>query len=145
MFNLLVRGWRNINHSIALVNQYHLLAFTQRTDLQIFHEDMPFASPDWNPATNAAGFDAEQQARISTLPGPGLEDMDAILSIAVPFSPFTRRCNRQVTFIVTEFGLQESDFAAGWYSHHLVTRDAWVMVMEWVIVNMVIFQHNATS
>ena len=133
MFNLLVRGWRNINHSIALVNQYHLLAFTQRTDLRVFHEDMPFASPDWNPATNAAGFDAEQQTRISTLPGPGLEDMDAILSIAVPFSPFTGRCNRQATFIVTEFGLQESDFAAGgrpakWYEEDnrtIVTPSNW--------------------
>jgi glycosyltransferase involved in cell wall biosynthesis len=133
MFNLLVRGWRNINHSIALVNQYHLLAFTQRTDIRLFHEDMPFASPDWNPAANAAGFEEDQYTRINKLSGPGLEEIDGVFSIAVPFIPFKRKCSRQATFIVTEFGLQESDFEAGgmparWYEEDnrtIVTPSKW--------------------
>jgi glycosyltransferase involved in cell wall biosynthesis len=133
MFNLLVRGWRNINHSIALVNQYHLLAFTQRTDLQIFHEDMPFASSDWNPVTNSAGFGEAQQARINAVPSPASENFDAILSIAVPILPSTRRCHRQATFVVTEFGFRDSDFDVGgrpasWYTEGnrtIVTPSNW--------------------
>ncbi|MFZ4693331.1 MAG: glycosyltransferase [Burkholderiaceae bacterium] len=133
MFNVLVRGWRGINHSIALVNQYHLLAFARRPDVTIFHEDMPFASPSWNPARNSAGFDEAQQSQINAIPAPGDEDMDAILSISVPFLPTARKCLKQVTFIVTEFGLQEAEFATGgvparWYEEDnrmIVTPSNW--------------------
>jgi len=133
MFNLLVRGWRNINHSIALVNQYQLLEFSKRFNLRLFHEDMPFASADWNPVTNAAGFSAEQHAEISTLSQPDLEEMDAILTIAVPFNPSARKCSRYATFMVTEFGLQASDFDLGgmparWYEEDnrtIVTPSNW--------------------
>jgi glycosyltransferase involved in cell wall biosynthesis len=133
MFTLLVRGWRNINHSIALVNQYHLLAFTQRPDVRIFHEDMSFASPDWNPANNRAGFDEGRQSKLEAIAAPGPEDVDAILTIAVPFLPTMRKCSRQATFIVTEFGLQDADFAhcgvsARWYEEEnrsIVTPSNW--------------------
>jgi len=113
MFKLLVRGWRNINHSIALVNQYHLLAFAQNPYVRLYHEDMPFASPDWNPVANAAGFDVAQQAKLSQICEPGAEEMDAILTISVPFVPSARNCDKQAAFIVTEFGLLDTDFASG--------------------------------
>jgi len=113
MFKLLVRGWRNINHSIALVNQYHLLAFAQNPYVRLYHEDMPFASPDWNPVANAAGFDVAQQAKLSQICEPGAEEMDAILTISVPFVPSARKCDKQAAFIVTEFGLLDTDFASG--------------------------------
>jgi len=133
MFSLLVRGWRNINHSIALVNQYHLLSFSERSDLRLFHEDMPFASPDWNPTANSAGFGQAQQTIINAVPPPASEDLDAVLSIAVPILPSVRRCKRQATFIVTEFGLQDSDFELGgvtarWYAEDnrtIVTPSNW--------------------
>jgi len=38
---LLVEGWRGINHSYAMVNQYQTLEFA-KSNVDLYHNDVPF-------------------------------------------------------------------------------------------------------
>jgi hypothetical protein len=65
---LLVEGWRGINHSFALVNQYQLLELRKYRGIELFHRDLPYVDPAWNTGANDAGFDAEKRAALATSP-----------------------------------------------------------------------------
>mgnify|MGYP007069003432 CR=1 FL=1 len=55
---LVVEGWRGINHSFALVNQFQLLELIRRQDTGLRHVDAPFHYAHWSRAINGAGFSA---------------------------------------------------------------------------------------
>jgi predicted O-linked N-acetylglucosamine transferase (SPINDLY family)/glycosyltransferase involved in cell wall biosynthesis len=111
--SLLVRGWRDINHSFSLVNQFQLIELIKREDIQLFHEDLPYASTAWSPAQNGSGFPREVADRIADIPPYRGEELDAVLSISSPFSLFTGSASRVVTFMVTEFGVDSGSFVPG--------------------------------
>lgn len=52
---ILVEGWRGINHSYAMVNQYQLLTL-KKLNFELFHNDAPFYRPNWNPNQSFSGF-----------------------------------------------------------------------------------------
>ena len=55
--NLLnIMGWRGINHSYALVNQFQLLALRNYTNVKLRHTDMPYAGQSWSVASNNSGL-----------------------------------------------------------------------------------------
>ena len=68
MTSLRVEGWRGINHSYAMVNQYQLLELLDYDGLTISHRDMPFYNAAWSPERNPSGFDAERLRRIQSIP-----------------------------------------------------------------------------
>jgi glycosyltransferase involved in cell wall biosynthesis len=112
MKNVLIEGWRGINHSFALVNQYQLLALARMGNLRLRHRDLPFLNPAWNPIDNDPGFSADDKALLESIPAPGDEEFDAAYSIGWPVRLSNARCRKALTFFVTEFGPSPSDFAA---------------------------------
>jgi glycosyltransferase involved in cell wall biosynthesis len=82
--SVLIRGWRGINHSYALVNQFQLLALLKREEMALFHEDVPFYQPEWQLSAGDCGFTAADAARIAAIPPPD-GTADVLLRIAYPY------------------------------------------------------------
>lgn len=110
---VLVRGWRDINHSYSLVNQFQLIEMLKREDLEILHEDLPYHSPNWSPSQNPVGFDETTTQKLREIPRYDGREVDVALSISSPFSLFEGRAKKVVTFMVTELGLDAKNFANG--------------------------------
>jgi glycosyltransferase involved in cell wall biosynthesis len=111
--SVLVRGWRDINHSFSLVNQQQLIRMLDRPELSIAHEDMPYAFATWSPAANGAGFNPDFTQKIASIPGPDGTEPEVVLQMVSPFALYQGPAKRVVTFIVTEFGPVAEDFAPG--------------------------------
>ncbi len=138
---LLVEGWRGINHSYALANQYQLLELMKLPGLQLFHTDLPFAFPHWSRATHDPGFPGDAMARIDALAAPGEVNVDCVFRICAPFrtADVESRC-KTVTFMITELGLSKTSFHAGARQdaftegdNRIVTSTAWSRdrIAEW--------------
>jgi glycosyltransferase involved in cell wall biosynthesis len=109
---LLIEGWRGINHSIAMVNQHQILALLRAGEMDVYHRDLPFYMPHWNPKDNGAGFKDEDAQRIAALNDLADEDADFCFRISAPVpAPRVSRA-KTLTYIVTEFGLEKSSFIA---------------------------------
>lgn len=112
--NLTVEGWRGINHSFAMVNQFQLLELGKTPGIRLFHSDQAYFFPHWNKDTNAAGFHAADEAYLAALPAPEGIAPDWTYRI---FSPIDLRPGRQgerlAVFVVTELGLDNATFAPG--------------------------------
>ncbi|HEY6897985.1 MAG TPA: glycosyltransferase family 4 protein [Rhodocyclaceae bacterium] len=123
MKNILIEGWRGINHSFALVNQFQLAQLLDMPALNLRHADLPFLNPAWNRTDNNPGFAADLQARIDAIPAPGDEEFDTAYSIGWPARCSQSHCKKAITFFVTEFGVSVSDFAEGGRDIGRYTRD----------------------
>lgn len=99
-----------MNHSIAMVNQNHLIAWARTPDLHLMHRDAPLFMPHWQSATHGPGFPPADQALIDGLPAHDGEPVDASFHIASPVPLPRSPASRRVSFIVTEFGLTASSF-----------------------------------
>lgn len=138
---LLVEGWRGINHSYALANQYQLLELMKLPGLRLLHADLPFAFPHWSRATHHPGLPEDDMARIDAIPPPGDEAVDCVFRICSPFRtgpPGDAR--RTVTFMITELGLTPGSFDAAARpeaftrdANRIVTSTAWSRdrIVEW--------------
>jgi glycosyltransferase involved in cell wall biosynthesis len=109
---LCIEGWRGVNHSIAMVNQNQILEMVKDARFQLFHRDAPYFLPHWDRNKLDSGFSPEERAVIDSLvpPPEGLVP-DVCLRIASPVrvgAPGSAR--RNVTFVVTEFGLSDKSF-----------------------------------
>lgn len=107
---LLVEGWRGINHSYAMVNQFQLLELLKLNHLAVSHLDVPFAKPGWNSALNNPGFSADAMRRIRDIPGATRGHYDVVYRIASPFSRSSTPAAKHVTFMTSEFGLTPVNF-----------------------------------
>ena len=106
MKTLCIDGWRGVNHSIAMVNQYQLLAMLDEPGWRLWHRDLPFFLKHWNARQMPAGFTAAEQARIDAVPAPADgQRFDALLRISSPFRSQIDPAQRTFTFMVTECGL----------------------------------------
>ena len=54
--SLLIEGWRGLNHSYSLVNQYQLLEL-KKLDVSLYHHDVLPYRADWNSEKNFSGFE----------------------------------------------------------------------------------------
>jgi len=108
---LCIEGWRGVNHSIAMVNQNQILEMVRVPGWQISHRDAPYFLPHWDRSKLDSGFSPAEVAIIDGLPAPGDSPVDVCLRVASPVragAPGTAR--RNVTFVVTEFGLSAKSF-----------------------------------
>ncbi|MDC8773254.1 glycosyltransferase family 4 protein [Roseateles albus] len=111
MRTLCIEGWRGINHSIAMVNQNQILEMVKHSGWRICHRDVSYFLPHWNSNKLDSGFSAEESAIIAGLPAPGGEPIDVCLRIASPVRlGEAGSARRNVTFVVTEFGLTGKSF-----------------------------------
>jgi predicted O-linked N-acetylglucosamine transferase (SPINDLY family) len=100
---LLVRGWRNINHSYAMVNQHQLAALAVMDDVELFHEDLPMIA-HWKPVPGGSGLPVDLQSRIDRIPPYRGQPVAASYTIASPWSLYRGDSKADFTFMVTEFG-----------------------------------------
>ena len=63
--NILIEGWRGINHSYALVNQWQINELEKTC--KIFFKDVPFFSKDWNANKNDSGLVDKIKLKIENL------------------------------------------------------------------------------
>ena len=130
---LRVEGWRGINHSFALVNQFQLLELIKRPDVELQHLDAPFFFAHWNKAQNGAGFHPEDEAALAAIPGV-TDDFEPDWTYRI-FSPPDLSppvSGRLAVFAVTELGYEPGAFGpdstvkafedAG---HILITPSTW--------------------
>ena len=129
---LLLEGWRGINQSLAIVNQFQALALLRRQDVTLFHRDLP-TPMDWNGARNTPGFAPKEAGQIAAIRTYSGEPIDAVYRIVAPSrSGASDGVRRTVTFMVTELGLGPSSFAPetdlGFFTRDenlIVTPTAW--------------------
>jgi glycosyltransferase involved in cell wall biosynthesis len=115
MKNLLIEGWRGVNHSFALVNQCQILELQKLDGLRLFHRDVPFAMPHWDAKSVGAGFSDEERARIDSLGEPGDQPLDCVYRISSPTrtgGPNAPAC-KTITFMITELGMTAKSFEPG--------------------------------
>ena len=63
--NILIEGWRGINHSYALVNQWQINELVKSSD--IFFRDIPFPNKNWNSKKNDSGLKMISQLKYCAL------------------------------------------------------------------------------
>jgi glycosyltransferase involved in cell wall biosynthesis len=101
--SILVEGWRNINHSYAMVNQNQLLELIKR-DLDIQHLDLPFFNKNWNPASNDSGFDEVDKKKIALIPSVNITQMhDITYRISFPYRLYPSQSKKLFVFGTSEF------------------------------------------
>ncbi|WP_440908560.1 glycosyltransferase family 4 protein [Candidatus Pelagibacter sp.] len=83
--NILIEGWRGINHSFSLVNQWQILELLKISN--IFFKDIPFISDRWNVRDNASGFEDDNNNLINNIsPSMSNEELDITYRISFPFN-----------------------------------------------------------
>lgn len=109
---LWVQGWTGINHSYAMVNQYQLLALAKNTGINLRYSELPVSDGRWSKENVGAGFSPDEQLLLSNLQQHQNEQASAIYRIHTPNTLEQSSC-KVITFLVTEFGLDEKCFVAG--------------------------------
>jgi glycosyltransferase involved in cell wall biosynthesis len=113
MKRVLVEGWRGINHSYAMVNQYQLLELVKRPDIALFHRDISFGPTDWNTVKNSSAFPKDMADRIAAVNAPSRkQEFDIVFRIAWPFQRTEENAPRTLTFLTAEYGLGPEHFPA---------------------------------
>lgn len=112
---MVIEGWRGINHSFAIVNQFQLLEMYKRSGFSVWHADMPFHYANWSRATNGAGFHEADENTLASFPTP-TEDLRRDWTYRIFSTVDLRPCQfggRLAVFLVTELGLDELSLVAG--------------------------------
>ena len=109
---ILVRGWRSIPHSYAIVNEFQCLELLRRPGVKLYFEDLPYFRKKWQPTTL---FTPEQERAIRSIPPPPADLVaDAELRIAFPYDLLSPpRGRRLFVFGTAEFNSVPADFIAG--------------------------------
>jgi len=63
---ILIEGWRGINHSYALVNQYQLIWLSKLTS-HLYHHDVQYINGAWDKEVNSNGFDPKMNSIIANI------------------------------------------------------------------------------
>ncbi len=112
--NILIEGWRGINHSYALVNQWQILELIKLS--RIAFKDVPYISKDWNIKKNDSGLDEEDKNIINNI-GPPLEDFkyDITYRISGPFNfDYNFKSKLLFVFATSEFkNVIQTDYING--------------------------------
>lgn len=100
---IIVEGWRFIFHSYCIANQFQLLEMLKRSDLELFHRDMPYIDKAWK--TPASLSEPTTQAlRMIPSPSPN-QSADVTLRMYCPWD-FTSSTSTQTwVFAATEWGV----------------------------------------
>ena len=95
--NILIEGWRNINHSYALVNQWQINELVKSSN--IFFRDIPFPNKNWNSKKNDSGLKDEIKETIRKIQAPSINvDYDITYRISAPFN-FDQKFNSKALFV----------------------------------------------
>ena len=95
--NILIEGWRGINHSYALVNQWQINELNKSSNLSF--KDIPFSDEYWNSKRNDSGLRDEIKDIINKIPPPSKHiKYDITYRISGPFN-FDKKFNSRAIFV----------------------------------------------
>ena len=116
--NILIEGWRGINHSVALVNQWQILELLKSNKL--YFKDIPFSSKTWNTKMNSSGFVEEKKNLIEKIALPTKNQIhDITYRISFPFD-FDDKFNSKLLFV---YGICEYKFVDETYYKNNTPHD----------------------
>ena len=109
--NILIEGWRNINHSYALVNQWQVYELNKSSNISF--KDVSFNNKNWNSQKNDSGLRDEVKNIINKIPAPSDDiQYDVTYRISGPFN-FDKKFNSKIVFV----------FATSEYKNNLFKSD----------------------
>ena len=95
--NILIEGWRGINHSFSLVNQWQIIELLKTSN--IYFKDVPFISDRWNKKDNSSGFENNIENLINKIPeADSNQDIDITYRISCPFD-FNENFKSKLLFV----------------------------------------------
>ena len=101
--NILIEGWRGINHSYALVNQWQILELSKLSNIAF--KDIPYFNENWNVKNNDSGLNEKDKNIINNIKPP-LADLkyDITYRISAPFDfKYNFKSKLLFVFATTEF------------------------------------------
>lgn len=113
MKRILIEGWRGINHSYAMVNQYQLAELVKLPGITLSHRDLPFASSGWSTTQNNPGFPDNFCALFNSIPPASETHYDCVYRIAWPYVRTATQADRVLTFMTSEYGVNPESFSGG--------------------------------
>ena len=101
--NLLIEGWRKINHSYAMVNQYQIRELLKNNNFKIYFKDIPYFIPEWNKKDNSSGL-KDFDKKISKLSQPSNKlKIDILYRISFPYRMYGGNANKIFVFGTSEY------------------------------------------
>ena len=101
--NLLIEGWREINHSYAMVNQYQIRELLKNNKFKIYFTDIPYFIPEWNKKDNSSGL-KDFEEKISKLSQPSNKlKIDILYRISFPYRMYGGNANKIFVFGTSEY------------------------------------------
>ena len=95
--NILIEGWRGINHSYALVNQWQINELIKSSNISF--KDVPFPNKNWNSEKNDSGLKDEIKNIINQIKPPSKDiAYDITYRISGPFN-FDKKFSSKVMFV----------------------------------------------
>ena len=83
--NILIEGWRGINHSYALVNQWQIKELIKSTNISF--KDIPYFNKNWTSKKNDSGLNDEIKNIINQIQPPSKDiEYDLTYRISAPFN-----------------------------------------------------------
>ena len=114
--NLIIHGWRDINHSFSVVNQNQILELLNDKNFDLYHFDEEKYNSEWSKEKNSNISHEINKILIQRVPHPiSIDYFNSIVySINYPFLTYKRRANEKIyNFIVTEFGISGNELKDG--------------------------------
>jgi len=98
MAQILIEGWRFLPHSYAIVNQFQCLELLTYKKHRLFHTDLPYYNPKWQPVRGL--LTGTQEGLLAQIPAPHPDQpLDVTLRIGFPYD---LRGTRTVVFATAE-------------------------------------------
>ncbi len=137
---LLIEGWRGINHSYAMVNQYTLCELCKYKDIVLLHRDLPFHFEHWSTVDNNPHFPPAMARVIDGVAAAAPDQpVDTVLRILFPFRRSAAKATRILTYMTGEFGLRATSFAPdhGFVANFIDGDNAIVVPSRWSRMKLV--------
>jgi len=101
--NLLIEGWRGINHSYAMINQYQIRELLKNNKFKIYFKDVPYFEQRWNKKDNSSGL-KDFEKKIFKLSQPSNKSkIDILYRISFPYRMYGGNANKIFVFGTSEY------------------------------------------
>ena len=139
MKHVIIEGWRGINHSIAMVNQYQLIELLKMDNLSIYHRDLPYLNLSWNMTDNDSGLPSAVKEQINSIPPPEWGWYDCVYCTQSRHDRPRPLADRVITFLITEFGFNISTDKKEYVESICYGENLVVSPSNWVTAKLVEF------
>ena len=139
MKHVIIEGWRGINHSVAMVNQYQLIELLKMNEVSIYHQDPPYISSAWNEIDNDTGFSPTIKEKIKSIPPPEWGWYDCVYTTMHRENKPKPLADKVLTYMITEFGLEIPTDKNSFINSLCYGDNLIVAASNWVIDKLVEF------